>query len=468
MSAARPDSQDAKPAEVAARSPVRLVASTTAPAPVVPAGLRALAGIETKLRAAQSLALLQARLAHDVLDLGAIERIVVAVPHARRGWKSVAATGAARVDADSPASQWVASLLNEKLAEQPTTTVIGPFSVAKAGTEQTMQGVVVVLARGEASPRRLAAMLVLSPVAFPSEHHRLLTQLADTAGHAWAALEPVARKAVSRITGSIGFALAMLVMVALVLIPVPMTALAPARVVATDPVFIAAPIDGVIDDILVKPNDVVAEGAPLLRFVDLPLVTKAETADQELKIADAKAKKLALAAFGSSDAKREMAIAEAERELKRAERDFALDQLRRSRSTAPRAGVALFGDKRDWIGRPVTTGERIMEIGDPAQVEIQLELPVEDAIAMAVGQRVSVFLDTAPLAPLTASVSRINHEPRAVEGKGLAFVIHAVLGEGQPAPLGVRGTAHIRGETVPLGLFLFRRPISSFRQWLGV
>jgi hypothetical protein len=469
MLAVRRDSDEASAKALPGRPPIRLAATTTTPEPVVPPAHKALAEIEAKLRSAESLALLQARLAHDVRALGPIERIVVAVPHGRRGWSVVAATGAAQVDPDSPASQWVAATIAERLAaHHGASPVVGPFEVEAGAEGARRQAVILLLARGEASPRRLGAMLLLSPAPWREGHLRLLGQLADTAGHAWAALEPVSRKALSRITRSVGLGLALIAAAALVLIPVPMTALAPMRVVATDPIVIAAPIDGVIEDILVKPNDNVSEGAQLLRYVDLPLVAKAETADRELRVADAKAKRLALAAFGSADAKRDMAIAEAERDLKRAERDFAADQLHRSRATAPRAGVALFGDRRDWIGRPVATGERIMEIGDPSRVELQLELPVEDAIAMAVGQKVSVFLDTAPLSPLAAMVSRINHEPRPIEGKGLAFVIQATLAEGATAPLGVRGTAHIRGDAVPLGLFLFRRPISSLRQWLGV
>jgi hypothetical protein len=451
------------------RPQIRLAASTSAPEPLLPPAHRTLADIEDKLRAAETLTLLQVRLAHDVRALGAIERIIVAVPHARRGWSVISATGAAQVDPDSPASQWMASLLTDKLPVQPGAAgVIGPFEVEQDTGKTPYQAVILDLSRGSTKPRRLGAVLLLATAPWRPAQLQLLSQLAGTAAHAWSALEPVSRKALSRATRSVGFGACAAILAALVVVPVPMTALAPTRVVAVEPTVIAAPIDGVIDDILVKPNDAVREGMPLLRYNDLALAAKADTADRELKVADAKAKRLAMAAFTSADAKREMAIAEAERELKRVERDFALDQLQRSRMVAPRAGVALYGDRRDWVGRPVATGERIMEIGDPARVEMQLDLPVEDAIAMAIGQKVSVFLDTAPLSPVAATVSRINHEPRPLEGKGLAFSIHATITDGQTAPLGVRGTAHIRGESVPLGLFLFRRPISYLRQWLGL
>jgi multidrug resistance efflux pump len=240
------------------------------------------------------------------------------------------------------------------------------------------------------------------------------------------------------------------------------------RIVTIEPTIITAPIDGVIDEILVRPNDRVEVGTPLLRYVELSHAARAETAERELAVADAKFKRTSMTALSNLDAKRELAIIEAELHLKRAERDFTSDQLKRSRVQSTVEGIALFSDKRDWVGRPVVAGERILEIGDASRVELQLELPIEDAIAMSPGQPVTAFLDTAPLSPVSAEVTRINHEPRVIEGRGLAFIIHArIIGDHRP-PLGVRGTALIRGELVALGLFLFRRPISSFRQWAGL
>ncbi|MGL4636688.1 MAG: efflux RND transporter periplasmic adaptor subunit [Beijerinckiaceae bacterium] len=444
----------------------RIVAATTRPDPVLPPGLAALALLEARLRQADKPEVLQTLLVNEVCGLGAIERAMCFSATVDGRLKLTAATAAAQVDAHGPAAQALAKNVASRLVVQfDANARPEPFFSEVEGSEHPHQMLVLPLVWKE---RMLGALLLFPVAPLRSGVIDNLLRLADTAAHAWAAQQPVAQRVIAGSRRAIVAGASLLVLAALALIPVPMTALAPARIVSIEPMVVAAPVDGVIDDIMVRPNDAVSAGQPLLRYAELQLSSKADNADAELAVADAKFKRVSLAALSNIDAKRELAVVEAERDLKRAERDFALDQLKRSRVLAPRAGVALYGDRRDWIGRPVATGERILEIGDPSRVEAQLELPVEDAIAMQIGQRVSVFLDTAPLAPLAAEVTRINHEPRFIEGKGLAFVLQAKLVDDATPPLGVRGTAHIRGETVPLGLFLLRRPISSFRQWAGL
>jgi multidrug efflux pump subunit AcrA (membrane-fusion protein) len=47
-----------------------------------------------------------------------------------------------------------------------------------------------------------------------------------------------------------------------------MSTLAPAKIVAKDPLIVNAPIDGVIAEILVLPNTVVSEGQVLFKYED--------------------------------------------------------------------------------------------------------------------------------------------------------------------------------------------------------
>jgi multidrug resistance efflux pump len=382
-------------------------------------------------------------------------------------FKMVSASGVARVDTHAPLVAKYEQMVGARVAAHglESSGPIGPFLVQDIGPDQALYSVIVPLIR---QGRMLGALLCFSKLPWREEALTLLSRAADTMAHAWAAHQPQSGlKSLAR-RGLLLLGFGLIATAVLALVPVPMTALAPVRVLTREPFVITAPVDGVIDDILIKPNQHVPVGTPLIRFVELQLAAKAENAARELAVADARFKRVSLVALSNLDAKRELAIVEAELALKRSERDFAADQLSRSRVVAPQAGVVLFGDKRDWIGRPVTTGERILELGDPTRVELQLELPVEDAIAMTQGQSVSVFLDSAPLSPVSAEVIRINHEPRVIEGKGLAFVIHARITDDHVPPLGVRGMAHIRGDKVPLGLFLFRRPISSIRQWAGL
>ncbi|MEQ1713991.1 MAG: HlyD family secretion protein, partial [Hyphomicrobium sp.] len=156
--------------------------------------------------------------------------------------------------------------------------------------------------------------------------------------------------------------------------------------------------------------------------------------------------------------------------LKMAERNYARDMMEQSAVRATRSGIAVFADKRELTGKPVAVGERIMEIADPASIELKIDLPVADAIALKPGARVMAFLDSDPLRPFAGKIDRSDYKARPGEGDVAAFRVIATLASGnrQPPRLGVRGTAQISGDDVALGFFLFRRPIAAARQWTGL
>jgi HlyD family secretion protein len=160
----------------------------------------------------------------------------------------------------------------------------------------------------------------------------------------------------------------------------------------------------------------------------------------------------------------------AEHALKIAERNFARDMFERATVNASRPGVALYSDKRALIGKPVTLGERIMQIADPEHVEVVIEVAVGDAIVLKSGARANVFLDSDPIRPREARVEFADYEAHVRPGNTLAFRVVAQLSDsgGERPRLGVRGTAQLYGECVPLAFYLFRRPLSALRQWIGL
>ncbi|MDN5516006.1 MAG: biotin/lipoyl-binding protein, partial [Pseudomonas sp.] len=99
---------------------------------------------------------------------------------------------------------------------------------------------------------------------FSEAEQSLLRQLADTYAHAWLALQPRKpwrmrwpRKKLVAVAAALSL---------LLLIPVRQSVLAPAEVVPLGGRVVAAPLDGVIAEFLVKPNQSVAAGDLLVRF----------------------------------------------------------------------------------------------------------------------------------------------------------------------------------------------------------
>lgn len=316
--------------------------------------------------------------------------------------------------------------------------------------------------------RVFGGMLLAREVPWNEGDAVVAARLGDTYAHAWVALTGE-RRLRRRFSIKPWLAIAALLLAASGFIPVPLTVLAPAEVAPVEPRIIAAPIDGVVEAIVIDPNAGVQQGQLLFRMSDTALRNELAVAEQDVMVAEAKLKQVSQAAIGDPKARGELAVTRTELSLATAKRDYASELLQRSRVTAPIPGVAIFTDKRDWIGRPVTTGERIMEIANPENVQIRIDVPVADAIAVTSGAKVRAFLDSDPLRPLTAHVRTASYEAQLIEGDVLAYRIYAAIEEKPDnLRLGIRGTAQVSGDKVPLAYYLFRRPIAAIRQRLGL
>ena len=250
--------------------------------------------------------------------------------------------------------------------------------------------------------------------------------------------------------------------------PVALSALAPVEVSAREPFVVAAPMAGVVAEMLVSPNVRVAEGQAILRYEDTRLRNELQLSERRLQVATARLAGLTQAAIDSAEASREVAINRAERDLAQAEYDYARALLEQAVVRAPRAGVAVYTDPRDWQGRPVETGQQILRIADPARIEFTILLPVQDSLLVEPGADVRVYLDSDPLHPIAATVERASYQAARTELGSFAYRLTA-QGGALPAALriGMRGTAQVYGRRVPLIYALLRRPISSLRQSLG-
>lgn len=233
---------------------------------------------------------------------------------------------------------------------------------------------------------------------------------------------------------------------------------------------VAAALNGVVEEVLVPPNSPVVAGTLLARYDDTELRNALEIADRETIVARAHLEKLQSASFTDRAAARELKVAEAELELALAESALARERLSNVEVRAPRDGLAVFQDARDLVGKPVTVGERLMEIVDPDELELTLRLPVDDSIVLQDGARVRVFLDSNPLAPLPAVLVRRSYRATAQDDGSFAYTLTAEAAQDDlaRARIGAHGTAQLFGDRHALFFIVFRRPYSWLRQRFGV
>ena len=135
-----------------------------------------------------------------------------------------------------------------------------------------------------------------------------------------------------------------------------------------------------------------------------------------------------------------------------------------------RDGIAVFGDTNDWEGRPVATGERILQLADPADAGVLVYLPVADAITLEPGARVRVFLHVSPLDPLEATLTETSYLAVVSPDGIAAYRLRGTLApqHGARARIGLKGTAKLYGRSVPLAYALLRRPFAALREWSGL
>ena len=103
-------------------------------------------------------------------------------------------------------------------------------------------------------------------------------------------------------------------------------------------------------------------------------------------------------------------------------------------------------------------------------MEISINLPVADAIVLENGTRVRLFLDADPLKSLEATLTSSSYHARPDDENILSYQVIAQFRSKEKSGvprIGLRGTAQLFGSDVSLGYFLFRKPLSVVRQWIG-
>lgn len=251
------------------------------------------------------------------------------------------------------------------------------------------------------------------------------------------------------------------------LCPIRLTVLAPGELTPANPAVIRAPLEGVIGSFAVKPNEVVQSGQLLFSFDDAPLKSRLKVAQQALSSAEAEYRQSAQLAVSEAKYKGQLALLMGKVEERRAEADYLLGQLERSHVVAPQGGVALFDDPSEWIGKPVSTGERIMRVAAPDDVEVQAWLAVDDAIALEQGAPVSLYLNASPLNAVSAQVRYAAHEAVQRADGSYAYRVRASLQGKTAHRVGLKGTAKVSGSWVALGYWILRRPLAAVRQLIG-
>jgi len=386
------------------------------------------------------------------------------------------ASGLADVSGDSPFQQWLVHLVQAITPaefEQARAWTIGelPEAVVTDGAEWCPAHLLHCPLRGPTGAP-LGGMLFLRGKAFSESERARADWLARSAGYglwAWRSDRHgikrfFKRRATWRTLAVLGAAAALAG-----LIPVRLSALAPAEITPLRPIPITSPIDGVVREIVVQPNQIVKADQVLVVLDDTALRSRQELASRALDISRADLQRATFKSFSDEASRFELQVLSARVHEKQAELAFLGELLAKSQLTAPQGGVAIFSSAEDWRGRPVQVGERVMVIADPSIIDVTVYLAPDDAVELEAGAPVNLLLHVDPLSPLEANIVRSSYEATLAPDGTLAYVIHAQLAPGQGLPrIGLRGTAKIYAGRVTLAYYLLRKPLAFLRRSVGI
>ena len=392
-----------------------------------------------------------------------------------------ALSGVVEPEANAPYAQWLDRvcrfLHGTHTAAAAVTAIDLPAALAGEWTEWLPQHALWLPFAAQAAAA--GGLLLAADHAWHEEDIALMEEWTSAWHHAWVARIPRTAWSLHGLkqafTGNPGapwwkqrrVAAAAAVLAAL-WFPVHLSVLAPAELVSAKPVVIRAPVDGVIGQFEVQPNQMVKAGQPLFNFDEASLDARRDVAAQSLAAAHAEYRQYEQQAVSDTKSKAQLALLLGKIEEKRTEADYLKDQVERTRVTAPQDGIVLFDDPSEWVGKPVQTGERIMRIAAPGDVEVEAWLPIGDAIPLPDDAKVSLYLSASPLSAISARVRYIAHDAMPRPDGTYAYRVRARLDDSTSQRVGAKGTVKISGDRVPLIYWIVRRPLATIRQTLGI
>lgn len=228
-------------------------------------------------------------------------------------------------------------------------------------------------------------------------------------------------------------------LLALALVPLPYRVGATARLEGLVQRVVAAPGEGFLSAVHVRPGDAVKAGQVLVELADRDLRLEQRKWESEL----AQHENTYGAALARAD-RSQFVIFQAKATEARAQLELVQSQLERSRLVAPIDGVVIKGDPAQSLGAPVQRGEPLLTIAPADQYRLMIDVDERDIAQVRPGQPGRLGLAALPVDTLAFRVERLTPVATVRDGRN-TFEVQAVL-EGPAAPLrpGLQGVAKIQ------------------------
>lgn len=426
--------------------------------------LALLLDFENQVRALQSLPELTYFIANETHKLSPYRQAIVFDAQG----KVLALSGVATVESNAPFVQWLQGDCWAHIRELDTIKSEQVNAIAGTGADW-LPAFVSFFPLIAPNGKKHGMLMLAREKAWQKDEAILLSHISQAYAYCWAQHMPEPRVSFfKRIPDRTKIAIGLCLILAL-LFPVKLSVLAQAEVVAKDPVVIRAPMTGIVEKILVSPNQQVKRDDKLVRLDQTDLKNQRRVAQKTLQSLIAQYRQTARLALTDPKGRQSLTAISGRLKEQQAQISQLDEQLARTIITAPKAATVVLDKVEDWLGKPVQVGERILLLANENDLEVEAWLAVSDAIALEKGSAVKVFLNASPLASLKATIKYISYEAQIRPDGILAHRVLADISTNQTLPrLGARGTARLEGETVPFIYWMLRRPLATVRQYVGL
>jgi biotin carboxyl carrier protein len=226
--------------------------------------------------------------------------------------------------------------------------------------------------------------------------------------------------------------------------------------------FVAAPFESTLEKTLVKPGDLVDQGATLALLDGRELRMELAGLEAELKQAS-KRRDTAMAARKTAEA--QIARLEMDNlELKIRVLRHRSEQLR---IESPTEGIVVSGDLERVEGAPLTVGQTMFEIAPLNNMVVEVAVPESEVAHVREGMDVRAKIEAYPGHTWSGQINRI-HPRSEIRDKDSVFVAEVELhdADGLLRP-GMHGEAKIIADRHAWGWILFHRAWDSLQFKLG-
>lgn len=245
---------------------------------------------------------------------------------------------------------------------------------------------------------------------------------------------------------------------------------AQARLEGTVQRVIAAPGDGYLKQVSVRPGDRVAAGQVLVEFAGEDLMLERRQRLAEAEAADASAREAL-----SKDDRAQLAIQAAKAEALHAQVALLDQRIERAQVRAPFDAVVISGDLSQALGAPVKQGDTLLTLAPADGFRAVVEVEDADIGDVRIGQAGAMVLAAHPDHALPMRVERITPLATQADGRNVFEVEVALLdapaSAGDALRPGMRGVARVQVGQAPRAVLWTRDALAWLRlstwRWLG-